>query len=34
MELLEREHFFNELEGLLGTVAAGNVFDCTIPGRA
>ena len=24
MELLEREHFVNELDGLLGTVAAGN----------
>jgi DNA-binding CsgD family transcriptional regulator/tetratricopeptide (TPR) repeat protein len=24
MELLEREHFFHELEGLLGVVAAGN----------
>jgi len=24
MELLEREHVFNELEGLLGAVAAGN----------
>jgi len=24
MELLEREHFFNELSGLLGAVAAGN----------
>jgi predicted ATPase len=24
MELLEREHFFHELEALLGAVAAGN----------
>jgi predicted ATPase len=34
MELLEREHFFTELEGLLGTVAAGNGRLALIGGEA
>src|SRR5262245_38577606 len=34
MELLEREHFFHELEGLLGVVAAGNGRLALIGGEA
>jgi predicted ATPase len=34
MELLEREHFFNELEGLLGAVAAGDGRLVLIGGEA
>jgi len=34
MELLEREHFVNELEGLLGAVAAGNGRLALIGGEA
>ena len=34
MELLEREHFFTELEGLLGAVAAGNGRLALIGGEA
>ena len=34
MELLEREHFFNELEHLLGAVAAGNGRLALVGGEA